>query len=99
MNIFEASEKYPGYSLWRLTVSGGNFSLADHHTAGRHGCAPFFPERLNGRTGEEPDWLKAIMSVGLMGGHAIRLKNPPPETIMWFVTTEQGELVTFVDPV
>lgn len=99
MNIFEASEKYPGYPLWRLSVSDGNFAIADHHTAGRGGPVPTVaPERLAGKVGEEPDWLKAIMSVGLMGGHAIRLKNPPPETIMWFVTTEQGELITFVDP-
>lgn len=98
MNIFEASEKYPGYPLWRLSVFGGNFSLADHHTAGRHGCPPFLPERLNGKTGEAPDWLKTIVSIGLMGGHAVSIKYPPPETIMWFVTTKQGELVTFVDP-
>lgn len=99
MNLFEASDRYPNYPLWRLTVSGSTFSLADHHTAARSGPVPTIaPVRLSGKVGEEPDWLKRILAVGQVGGYAVRVKSPPPEIFLWFVTTKQGELITFVDP-
>ena len=44
-----------------------------------------------------PSWLLPIINVGLMGGHAKRVPEPPPNLIMWFRTHADGSLHSYID--
>lgn len=44
-----------------------------------------------------PSWLLSIVNVGLMGGHAKRVPEPPPNLIMWFRTNPDGSLHSYID--
>ena len=44
-----------------------------------------------------PSWLLSIVNVGLMGGHAKRVPEPPPNLIMWFRTNPDDSLHSYID--
>jgi hypothetical protein len=44
-----------------------------------------------------PNWLLSILNVGLMGGHAKRVPEPPPNLIMWFRTNLDNSLHSYID--
>ena len=44
-----------------------------------------------------PEWLTTIVSVGLMGDHAKKVPEPPPNVIMWFRTNADLSLHSYID--
>ena len=47
---------------------------------------------------ERPEWLVKIIDLAVIGGHAQKIPNPPPDLIVWFRTTTGGTtLLEFVD--
>lgn len=50
-----------------------------------------------GDSGEEPQWLKDILNVALVGGHLKRVSQPPPDAIVWFTTDLNNNLISFLE--
>jgi hypothetical protein len=50
-----------------------------------------------GDTSEHPEWLSNVLAVAKAGGHIQRPKSPPPDDILWFRTTPDGDLITFLE--
>lgn len=50
-----------------------------------------------GQMHTRPSWLLSIVNVGLMGGHAKRVPEPPPNLIMWFRTNPDDSLHSYID--
>jgi hypothetical protein len=50
-----------------------------------------------GQMHTRPSWLLSIVNVGLMGGHAKRVPEPPPNLIMWFRTNPDNSLHSYID--
>ena len=44
-----------------------------------------------------PEWLVEIINLAVVGGHAKKVPNPPPELIVWFRVNEHHELIEFID--
>jgi len=44
-----------------------------------------------------PQWLVDILHVAKAGGHMQAPKEPPPDEIVWFRTTQTGDLITFLE--
>ena len=44
-----------------------------------------------------PEWLTEIINLAVVGGHAKKVPNPPPELIVWFRVNENRELIEFID--
>ena len=46
---------------------------------------------------QRPEWLTKIINLAVVGGHAKKVPNPPPELIVWFRIDNHGELIEFID--
>lgn len=44
-----------------------------------------------------PDWLKAILATARVAGAIPKIKEPPPDIILWFRTDEDKNLVEFIE--
>lgn len=42
-----------------------------------------------------PSWLVAIVDAGIVGGYSRRVKEPPPDMILWFCTDTSNQLDHF----
>jgi hypothetical protein len=49
-----------------------------------------------GLHGEEPEWLRNILTVARIGGHCMDIPRPPPDLIVWFRVNDEFELLGFV---
>lgn len=48
-----------------------------------------FTER--GLVAKVPDWLKEIITIAKIGNFFIAVNSPPPDRILWFVTTDSDK--------
>jgi hypothetical protein len=46
---------------------------------------------------QRPKWMTDIINLAVVGGHAKKVPNPPPELIVWFRVNEHRELIEFID--
>ena len=46
---------------------------------------------------QRPKWMTDIINLAVVGGHAKKVPNPPPELIVWFRVNKNSELVEFID--
>jgi len=44
-----------------------------------------------------PPWLVSIVDVAVVGGHLVRLREPPPDAIVWFTTDVHNQLKSFLE--
>lgn len=44
-----------------------------------------------------PEWLVRIVDVAIVSGHLVRLREPPPSAILWFVTDLDNNLRNFLE--
>lgn len=50
-----------------------------------------------GYLGAEPNWLRSILAMAVVGGHLKRMRSPPPDAILWFTTDLNNNLNTFLE--
>ena len=43
-----------------------------------------------------PAWLVEIVNIAMLGSHIRIVRRPPPNAILWFLTNDAYELVSFV---
>lgn len=52
----------------------------------------------SGLISHQPVWLERVVALAVVGGHAQKIPNPPPNLIVWFRTSAADDtLVTFID--
>lgn len=44
-----------------------------------------------------PEWLAAILATAKVAGAIRPIKEPPPETILWFRTDDKHNLIEFIE--
>jgi hypothetical protein len=44
-----------------------------------------------------PEWLERILVTATVGGHLKRVPHPPPDSIVWFTTDLDNNLLTFLE--
>ena len=55
-------------------------------------------ERMSrGHKAHRAEWLREIIEVAAIGGHAYKIATPPPDLIVWFVTDDRYVLIEFPD--
>ena len=51
----------------------------------------------NGLVSDRDPWLVNIIDTAKIGGHAHRIKQPPPDLIVWFKTDSKRNLINFIE--
>lgn len=54
--------------------------------------------RNDGEMGEQPAWLRLILDVAKMGGHMTRLRDGPPDHLLWFKIDKDNNLLEITFP-
>jgi hypothetical protein len=80
----------PEETTWthRYASVGGQYIIATYKKS--------VSTRGKGYKGEEPDWLKHILDIALLGEYGLTTKGSVPEYIVWFETDPQLNLTKFV---
>jgi hypothetical protein len=52
---------------------------------------------LRGYLDSRPEWLERIVNTAAVGGHLKRVPHPPPDSIVWFTTDLENNLLTFLE--
>ena len=52
---------------------------------------------LRGYLDARPEWLERILVTATVGGHLKRVPHPPPDSIVWFTTDLDNNLLTFLE--
>jgi hypothetical protein len=52
---------------------------------------------IRGLLNQQPKWLSDIINLAKVGGHAKPIHEPPPNYIVWFCTTLDGELIKYIE--
>ena len=50
-----------------------------------------------GELDSRPEWLERILVTATVGGHLKRIPQPPPDSIVWFTTDLDNNLLTFLE--
>lgn len=69
----------------RYEERGHNFTLESFGPAGK--------VTLKGPIKDRPEWLTNIVSLAKVGGYLEEVFIKPPDRILWFETSDDGELV------
>ena len=91
----EALQTYKQFPLWRYQASGGRFTMSNLNSS-RWRPTEVMQGPRAGVVGKEPEWLQTVLMAARLGGHITRPPNPPPDEILWFVTDNDGQLVTYL---
>jgi hypothetical protein len=50
-----------------------------------------------GLVADRPEWLAAILATAKVAGALPKIKEPPPEVILWFRTDKDNNLIEFIE--
>ena len=54
--------------------------------------------RNEGRLGDQPAWLRLILDVAKVGGHLTRMRDGPPDRLLWFTIDSNNNLLEITFP-
>ena len=54
--------------------------------------------RNEGRLGDQPAWLRLILDVAKVGGHLTRMRDGPPDRLLWFTIDSNNNLMEITFP-
>jgi hypothetical protein len=54
--------------------------------------------RSEGLVGYQPAWLQLILDVAKMGGHLTRLRDGPPDHLLWVTIDDDNNLLEITFP-
>jgi len=54
--------------------------------------------RNEGRLGDQPAWLRLILDVAKVGGHLTRMRDGPPDRLLWFTIDSDNNLLEITFP-
>ena len=55
-------------------------------------------EQTEGRLGQQPAWLRLILDVARVGGHMPRMRDGPPDYLLWAKIDDDNKLLEITFP-